>query len=419
MLKDKAVIQSIDEDSKAFDELVDCAVYLIETKIPIIQRAGIIRNQAKMLSMPLSSKDVFSIMAKARRDIQGIDKGEEPNVELDVPEECWLWEDLIAEGTLNLVVSMPKVGKSSLIGAFLGQLSSEFTEFLGKEIIGKKRSIYICGTDQPINDWIKILIPSGLAERTESGKVILKEPLKRLWHKGKPIHLTEEEIELLYDVAVDDPNSIFVFDAFASLISGLGLDENHAASVEPIRMMTEALASTKATPILLHHASGGNAGERAVKASRGTKALPAEASQILELDWLIPEDKHDNRVTISSAGRNSTPVDMVIEQVDRAVWVNLGSKSEIAENLRLEKVREKLNDRQELVLTFLEQRDEKNKGMFTTSQDLVENLKSEFDGDNTKALSTLNQLENKKLIYSKYRNFEGKGKCRIFYPNKK
>ena len=419
MLKDKAVIQSIDEDSKAFDELVDCAVYLIETKIPIIQRAGIIRNQAKMLSMPLSSKDVFSIMAKARRDIQGIDKGEEPNVELDVPEECWLWEDLIAEGTLNLVVSMPKVGKSSLIGAFLGQLSSEFTEFLGKEIIGKKRSIYICGTDQPINDWIKILIPSGLAERTESGKVILKEPLKRLWHKGKPIHLTEEEIELLYDVAVDDPNSIFVFDAFASLISGLGLDENHAASVEPIRMLTEALAATKATPILLHHASGGNSGERAVKASRGTKALPAEASQILELDWLIPEDKHDNRVTISSAGRNSTPVDMVIEQVDRAVWVNLGSKSEIAENLRLEKVREKLNDRQELVLTFLEQRDEKNKGMFTTSQDLVENLKSEFEGDNTKALSTLNQLENKKLIYSKYRNFEGKGKCRIFYPNKK
>ena len=77
----------------------------------------------------------------------------------------------------------------------------------------------------------------------------------------------------------------------------------------------------------------------------------------------------------------------------------------------MEKVREKLNDRQELVLTFLEQRDEQNKGMFTTSQDLVENLKSEFDGDKTKALSTLNQLENKKLIYSKYRNFEGKGKC--------
>ena len=82
-------------------------------------------------------------------------------------------------------------------------------------------------------------------------------------------------------------------------------------------------------------------GERVLKASIGTKALLAEASQILELDWLIPEDKYDNRVTISSAGRNSTPVDMVIEQVDRAVWVSLGSKSEITENLRLEKVKRK------------------------------------------------------------------------------
>ena len=418
MLKDN-VIESIEDDSKAFDRLVEMAVYLITTNEPVIKRAGILRNQAKMESIPLSSKDVFLILAKARRDIEGIDEGEKPNVELDVSEESWLWDQLITEANLTLIVSMPKVGKSSLVGAFLGQLSSGSTEYLGKEIKGEKRSIYIVGSDQPLNDWVKILIPAGLAERTASGKVILKEPLKRLWHKGKPLHLTEESIELLYGLAKNDPNSIFVFDAFASLISGLGLDENHAASVEPIRMLTEALAATKATPILLHHASGGNSGERAVKASRGTKALPAEASQILELDWLIPEDKHDNRVTISSAGRNSTPVDMVIEQVDRAVWVNLGSKSEIAENLRLEKVREKLNDRQELVLTFLEQRDEKNKGMFTTSQDLVENLKSEFDGDNTKALSTLNQLENKKLIYSKYRNFEGKGKCRIFYPNKK
>ena len=418
MLKDN-VIESIEDDSKAFDRLVEMAVYLITTNEPVIKRAGILRNQAKMESIPLSSKDVFLILAKARRDIEGVDEGEKPNVELDVSEESWLWDQLITEANLTLIVSMPKVGKSSLVGAFLGQLSSGSTEYLGKEIKGEKRSIYIVGSDQPLNDWVKILIPAGLAERTASGKVILKEPLKRLWHKGKPLHLTEESIELLYGIAKDDPNSIFVFDAFASLISGLGLDENHAASVEPIRMMTEALASTKATPILLHHASGGNAGERAVKASRGTKALPAEASQILELDWLIPEDKHDNRVTISSAGRNSTPVDMVIEQVDRAVWVSLGSKSEITENLRLGKVREKLNDRQELVLTFIEQRDAKNKGMFTSSQDLVENLKSEFDGDNIKALSTLNQLENKKLIYSKYRNFEGKGKCRIFYPREK
>ena len=418
MLKDD-VIQSIDEDSNSFKKLVEIAVYLITTNEPVLQRPAIIRNQAKMESIPLSNKDIFLILAKARRDIEGVDEGEKPNVELDVSEESWLWDQLITDQNLTQIVASPKVGKSTLVSAFLGQLSSGSTEYLGKAINGEKRNIYIVGSDQPLNDWIKILIPVGLAERTKSGKVILKEPLKRLWHQGKPLHLTEESIELLYGIAKQDPNSIFVLDAFATLISGLGLDENHAASVEPIRMLCEALAPTKATPILLHHASGSNAGQRAVKASRGTTALPALASQILELDWLVPEDKHDNRVTISSAGRNSTPIDMVIEQVDKAVWVNLGSKSDIAENLRLEKVRENLSERQELVLTFVEDRDKKNEGMFTRSQDLVEAFNDEFGGSLVKALASLNQLESKKLIYSKPKNFEGKGLVKIFYPNKK
>ena len=57
--------------------------------------------------------------------------------------------------------------------------------------------------------------------------------------------------------------------------------------------------------------------------------------------------------------------------------------------------------------------------MFTRSQDLVENFPEEFGGSKVKALASLNQLENKKLIYSKNRNFEGKGLVKIFYPNKK
>ena len=411
--------ESIDDDSQAFKELTDAAVYLITTKVPVIERPVILRNQAKALSLSLSTRDVYTILAKARRDIEGIDEGESPDKELDVPDESWLWDELIVEGNLTMVISQPKVGKSALIGAFLGQLSSGSTEYLGKDIIGQKRSIYICGTDQPLNDWVKILIPAGLAQRTASGKVKLLDPIKRVWHKGKPIHLTEESIEMLYGIAKEDAGAIFVFDAFASLISGLGLDENHAACVEPVRMLSEALSPSGATIILLHHSSGSNEDARAVKASRGTTALPAEASQVLKLDWLLPEDKHDNRVKISTAGRNSTPVDMVIEQIDRAVWVDHGSSANIAESLRLEQVRAKLTPRQELVLTFVEERFKTNEGMFTTSGDLAEEFIDEFAGSKVKALATLNSLEKKKLIYSKPRNFEGKGLVSIFYPNKK
>ena len=57
--------------------------------------------------------------------------------------------------------------------------------------------------------------------------------------------------------------------------------------------------------------------------------------------------------------------------------------------------------------------------MFTTSGDLADAFVDEFQGSKTKALATLNSLENKKLIYSKPQNFEGKGLVSIFYPNKK
>ena len=47
--------------------------------------------------------------------------------------------------------------------------------------------------------------------------------------------------------------------------------------------------------------------------------------------------------------------------------------------------------------------------MFTTSGDLAEEFIDVFAGSKVKALATLKSLEKKKLIYSKPRNFEGKG----------
>ena len=58
MLKDN-VIESIEDDSKAFDRLVEMAVYLITTNEPVIKRAGILRNQAKMESIPYLAKMYF------------------------------------------------------------------------------------------------------------------------------------------------------------------------------------------------------------------------------------------------------------------------------------------------------------------------------------------------------------------------
>ena len=60
-----------------------------------------------MECIPLSIKDVFLILAKARRDIEGIDEGEKPNFEFEVNEDSWLWDQLITKANLTLIVSMP------------------------------------------------------------------------------------------------------------------------------------------------------------------------------------------------------------------------------------------------------------------------------------------------------------------------
>ena len=251
-------------------------------------------------------------------------------------------------------------------------------------------------------------------KRTGKNKAQLIDPVVRLWHKGKPLHLTESGIEEIAQLAEENKNAIVVLDAFASLISGLGLQENYAEAVEPIRFLTEALAPTGATPILLHHSSKSRSHERASNAARGNNALTAEASQIIKLDWL-KSDAQDMRVAISTEGRNSKPVDLVVEQIDRAQWISHGSMGSIQQAKKLEEVEEKLSDRQSLALT--EVREHSNKCFEGISaKQLSETFPDEFPKQ-TQALATLNQLEKKGLCLSNKVAQEKRGDVRLYKPH--
>ena len=412
MLEDKEQIQ---DDINNFASLVETAKQLLLDKVPVFQRNTLIRCAGRDLGLPLNDQAIFGIIGKARRELEGTQNGYSPNEKIKIPKTKWLWEHLISEGNVSLVVALPKVGKSSLIGAFLGAMSRGNSEYLEKQITSKAKPVYVLGTDQPMADWAEILIPVGLMKRTAEDEVELVHPLKRLWTMERPITLTEESIEQIHDLAVEDTNSIFVLDAFASLISGLGLDENHVDAVEPIRMLCEALAQTGATIVLLHHASGTNSNERAVKASRGTKALPALASNIINLSWLLSDDKTDNRIAVTTQGRSSKPVDMVIEQTDRSVWVNHGSSAELQEELKLEKVESKLSERQSLVLTLVNSLPPHWPiDSLMVSQQLADEFSNKYSS--VSALSTLNQLHKKGLIKRKTFSTETRGNVAAFYP---
>ena len=387
---------------------------LIEAEKPFLERRTILRNHCRDLRLLIPDGDLFRIERKVRQATKGRSDGDLPNVPIEIEEEKWIWETLISQEQLNLVIALQKVGKSSLISAFLAALTHGLTDYLGQELKGGKRPLIIVGTDQPQSDWANILIPCGLAKRVNEKEVMWLPPIVRLWHKGNPLHLDEEGIETVSEVARVNPNSIVLLDAFSSLIRTLGLDEYKPEAVEPISALCEALSETRATPILLHHAGKGRDGERASNASRGSNALPAEASQIIQLNWLNPKNKKDQRIMVSTEGRNSKPVDYVFRQYERGLWESLGSTDSIREQEEMEKIEAKLNDRQSLALTEIREQFIKTfKGI--TAKDLMETYPEEWNHQN-KALNTLNQLEKKGLCHSTKDNLPELGDVRIFKP---
>ena len=84
------------DDIATFDELVKIAENLIEQKVPPLKRPTVIRNQALSKKLSLRDKDVFLILNKARNNAKKAEEGEVPDVEFDIKEEKWLWNNLIA-----------------------------------------------------------------------------------------------------------------------------------------------------------------------------------------------------------------------------------------------------------------------------------------------------------------------------------
>ena len=162
---------SLQDDIENFAKLVEIAKQLIIDKVPVFQRNTLIRCAGNDLNLLLNLQAIFGISGQARRELEGTQDGYSANEKIKIPKTKWLWEHLISEGNVSLVVALPKVGKSSLIGAFLGAMSRGNSEYLEKQITSKAKPVYVLGTDQPMADWAEILIPVGLMKRTAEDEV--------------------------------------------------------------------------------------------------------------------------------------------------------------------------------------------------------------------------------------------------------
>ena len=400
---------------KNFALLKDEAKQLLKDKVPFVERNVLLRAMSQEHGFTIRDNELMGIVASARKELRGGGEGISQGQELYIPENKWAWESLIAARTLNVATALPKAGKSAFVTGFISAWKYGDGEFLGHKINGDCPPVIIAGTDQPLCDWQGILHPAGLMKKTRENHYEVIDPIVKLWHRGDGIYLDEAGIEQIEREAEKYPNALIVGDAFSKLISPLGLNENLEECVEPIHNLLERIDPYGATLVFIHHSSRSNADKRASMATRGTTALPAAASQLIQLEH-FSKNKTDHRIKVSTEGRNSRAIDLVVEQVDRSQWISHGTSADIEQDEKKDEQEAGLIDRQVTALAFLRDFWENSQKHIDPTQ-LAELMKDDLGKHpRVQARSTLDQLVAKGLAEKKPDSDPNRGKVVFYRP---
>jgi len=382
----------LEDQRQILRKLRELAKRLLQEKLPPHERIALMRAAAIDRGFNLRDSEILAITADARRELQGRASAASAADEFDIPEEVWAWDQVIAANTPNLLVALQKVGKTALMAGLISAWHYGSGSFLGLRLNGPCPPVIVAGTDQTLADWRAVLAPAGLMQKQANGRWKLCGPIVTLWHRSQPVYLDTAGIEDIARACEEHPGALLICDTYAALIAPLGLDEAKPEAAEPLYNLMEMVEPFGTTPVLLHHASKSRANERASNASRNSNAIPAAVSQIISLQWLEPDRKSDQRINLTTEGRNSKPVDLVIEQVDRSQWVSHGSADEMRESQRMAKVEARLTARQSEALELTRDAWERHQEMDVPS--LVALMPREFEGSdaNRSARATLQQL---------------------------
>lgn len=391
----EATRQEILTTAEKLLRLEKCAKDLRITKVPYPHRLPRIRSLARELDISMRDQELTTMLSCAGKK-KGIGKFLRPGIKLEITSQRWLCDGLLLKGCLNLLVALPKQGKTSLLISLIAAwhrqeaYSGLLPTFLNRDLVGACPKVLIIGSDQGLIDWAAMLKPAGLMSEDNE----LLDPIIGLAHAGNPIHLDPEGIDAIAEEVKKHQNMMILIDSLAACLAPLGLKEESPEAALPLQELVEALDGTDATTVLIHHAAKGRAEEGASSASRGSTAIPALASQILQLSP-TSNDRNDERKTLRTQGRGSQPLSLVIER-NGAHWTSCGSTEDLERERQREETIEKLTDRQQSALIVVE--DQWEQGSYTTAKDVSSQLELDGTDPERKALDVLKQLVKKGLM---------------------
>ena len=329
------------------DTLRAYAAELIEGNTSHSDRIPLMRALARDLEISLRDEELRRLLWDARRATTGATEILTQADEIDLTPTPWCWVGVVITGVLNLLVSLPKIGKTSLLLAWIAAWHRGDLHFLDCELVGPCPPVLIVGTDQPKADWARMMAPLGLISTNGPGtRGRLQPPIIGLAHAGQPIHLDPEGIERIVTYASEHPGLLVVVDSLATCMRPLGFKEESSDFAGPIGDLMEAIEPHGATVVAIHHSNKGRAEDSATMASRGGTALPAVASQTIKLGR-VPSNRPnpaDRRVLVETEGRGGLPVRLLIERDEAGSWINHGDAEAVTQAQRVAEQEESLSD---------------------------------------------------------------------------
>ena len=379
------------ELSLEFDEEID-KLFLEDSTIKLQDRIIHLREVAKTKGLNIKESEIKRKIWEGRRRAQGQPEMLKPGMGIDAPNEKWALENIFMYADSNMLVSLPKVGKTTLFVDLISKWHFGCEENLGQKLIGECPPVLIVGIDMTRSRWMPLLGRFGLAYWDDEKKqwFLLEDgPIKGMFTQNEPIHLDDEGLSIISEIVAKEKGYFCLFDSYHKLIKPFGLSEGDANFDGPLCDLLEVLAPHEVTSVTIHHSGHGRKGEGAVAACRGSTALPAAVSQVINMKWLRREqDQKDKRVVLETEGRGEELSMIVLQEKER--WSVVGDISEVLEEQRLIDDENKLNDTQYEALTVVRKRSPAP----TTAND----LKNELEISRRQALKTLEQLTRKQLI---------------------
>jgi hypothetical protein len=366
-----------------------------------IDRLSILRKENVGLRLKLTEKELQKILWEARRI-----NGERPmplmgGCEILLPSTEWWLDGIIQAGVINLLVAMPKTGKTRFTIRIIKALLHGEDYFLERRLNWRKPSILILGNDQTAREWAVLLRGNELIDKNN----VLAESISTVFSKESPEYIDEQGIARMQAWAKQAGGGIILIDSLATCMPSNGVSENDPEFVQPLAVLQEKVAPYGATIILIHHTSK-TASSKGVVASRGTSALPALCSQILYLrhDEEGQDDGDGRQLILTTESRAAQSVELYLTMDKKGEWSAKSSDALRKECLH-KKIVERLNSRQrdvyeQLVLSNTE-------GITAKGLALVVS----FDGgdEERKARASLDQLVKYGLAKKKDFSYQGTG----------